>query len=302
MTACLKSDLPGVLLTFLHQANIVGRLAAWRARVPVVVSGVRVADRRWSVAITERLTRGLVTAWTAVSDSVAITHCRSCGIDRRHMHTIFNGVDVPAIDDVVAASRGKSGLSSEHFVVLVAGRLTSQKAPGDVLQALALWRDMDPEAFDRVQLVYAGDGPQRPALGRAAMGLKLYDRVQFPGVRTDLPALMKASDVLVLASRWEGLPNVVLEAMAAQLPVIASAVDGTCELVTDGQTGRLYPAGDVSRLAELLAVARRSPESSATMAVAARALVEAKFRWDVCIAAYDELLRRSWSDANEPRS
>jgi starch synthase (maltosyl-transferring) len=113
---------------------------------------------------------------------------------------------------------------------------------------------------------------------------------------------MKTADVLVLASHWEGLPNVLLEAMAARLPVIASNVDGTSELLTDGVTGRVFPAGDVSRLAELLAVARRSPESSATMAVAARALVEAKFRWDVCIAAYDELLRRSWSDANEPRS
>ena len=96
-------------------------------------------------------------------------------------------------------------------------------------------------------LALAGDGPDRPwLLEQLAEQPRLRDKIHWLGQRDDVPSLLKTADVLVLASLWEGMPNVVLEAMAARLPVIGTAVEGTEDLVVPGQTGWLVPAGDLS--------------------------------------------------------
>ncbi|MFM7830740.1 MAG: glycosyltransferase, partial [Planctomycetaceae bacterium] len=101
----------------------------------------------------------------------------------------------------------------------------------------------------QIRLLFVGDGQLRSLLQHRVKMYELENIVQFAGWRPDAASLIRMADVLVLASRWEGLPNVLLEAQAAGTPVIASAVDGCLDLVDDQLTGRLFEPGNAERLA-----------------------------------------------------
>lgn len=299
MKQALLKNPPDVLLTFLHQANIVGRLAAKSANIKTVVCGVRVADRRWSVRIPEVLTKHRVTHYVAVSKSVAKIHCHICGIAPRNMKAIYNGLDLQAIDDVVTVPRREINCSDNDQVILCVGRLTHQKSPLDVVESFGKLRQLDPIGHQHRKLVFVGDGPLKPVMQTLIQQKQLEEHVHLAGWRFDVASVMKASTVLVLASKWEGLPNVVLEAQAAGLAVVASAVDGCQEVIEDGVTGRLFPAGDTEALAlvlrELLG-ASDGPNAAAEqirsrLSSSAREFVESRFSWEKCVGEYDELLR-----------
>lgn len=296
--ALLKNP-PAVLLTFLHQANIVGRLAAKRANVKNVICGVRVADRRWSVRIPEMLTKHLVTHYVAVSKSVAKIHCDICSIASLNMTSIYNGVDLIAIDAAVAVPRREINCNDNDQVILCVGRLTQQKSPLDVVEAFDKLRQRDPTGHQHRKLVFVGDGPLKPSLLASIQKRQLERHVHILGWRSDVASVMKAATMLVVASKWEGLPNVVLEAQAARLPVIASAVDGCQEIIQDGITGRLFPAGNTEALASVLRELLGSGDGSSAAAeqtrsrigASAREFVESRFSWEKCVEEYHELLR-----------
>ena len=307
MKLALLKNPPSVLLTFLHQANIVGRLPAQRAGVKTVVCGVRVADRRWAVRIPEWLTRRHVTHYVAVSRSVAEVHRDVCGIAADRIDTIYNGVDLKNIESAVAVSRSELRCRDNDQVILCVGRLSLQKAPLDVVAAFDALRQMDPSGHAHRKLVFVGDGPLQSAVENQIREKRLQDHVHLRGWRSDVASVMKAATVLVLASKWEGLPNVILEAQAAGLPVVASAVDGCLEVIDDGQTGRLFPPGDTQGLAQILHELLGSNDGSinaqnetrARLVKNAHAFV-ARFSWEKCVAEYDALLRKLQSAESVP--
>jgi glycosyltransferase involved in cell wall biosynthesis len=288
-----------VLLTFLNQANIVGRLAAKRAGVTAVVSGIRVADRRPIVRIPEVMTRQLVTRYVAVSRSVADVHCRLCGIETDRMDVIYNGVDLPGIDGATAIPRSELGCKDDDQLILCVGRLSEQKAPLSIIEAFDELRRLDPIGCSRRKLLFHGDGPLRRTLEKQIRNNQLENHVSLLGWRSDVASVMKSATVLVLASKWEGLPNVILEAQAAGLPVVASAVDGCLELIDDGRTGRLFPTGDSRKLAHVLLELLGSHGDSGSAAEQLRTrlannarLFAAGFSWEKCVEQYDTLLRK----------
>src|SRR5262249_52403895 len=149
------------------------------------------------------------------------------------------------------------------------------------------------EAAERVivgrpgwHLALAGDGPDRAWLLHQLAGRPpLRDRVHWLGPRDDVPSLLKSADILVLASLWEGMPNAVLEAMAARRPVVATAVEGTEDLVIRGQTGWLVPARDPTALSQALVEAATNPQRCRLYGEAARLRVEREFLIDGTVAA-----------------
>ena len=300
MKHALLKNPPAVLLTFLHQANIVGRLAAKRAGVKTVICGVRVADRRWSVRIPEAITKHLATHYVAVSRSVAKVHRQLCGIAPRRITTIYNGVDLDAVDAAVALPRPELRCTADDQVILCVGRLTHQKSPLDVVEAFSKLRELDPIGHQHRKLVFVGEGPLKLALQTLIQKKQLHEHVHLLGWRSDVASVMKSSTVLVLASRWEGLPNVILEAQAAGLPVGASAVDGCQEVIEDGVNGLLFPAGDTAALASMLRDLLGPGNSSNTAAKrmrsrllsSAREFVESRFSWEKSVAEYDKLLKK----------
>ena len=280
-----------VLLTFLYQANLVGRIAGRLAGVRRVVCGIRVADRRLVVTLPERITRGLVDRYVAVSQSVGDLHRQLCHIEAARMVAIVNGVDIDAIDAAVPAIRSEMGCKPDDQVVLCVGRLSVQKAPLDALEAFRTMREQFPELKPTAKLLYIGEGELRADLQRRIDELGLESLVQLSGWRPDAWRLMKSADALLLASRWEGLPNVVLEAQAAGLPVVVTAVDGSRELIQDEVTGRLVPPGDTNAMATALGEILLNNAASLELARNARRYVAQHYRWDVCVEQFDRVLR-----------
>jgi starch synthase (maltosyl-transferring) len=139
-------------------------------------------------------------------------------------------------------------------------------------------------------LILVGDGPERSSLlDRIAARPVLAERVHWLGRRDDVPGLLSAADVLVSASLWEGMPNVVLEAMAARLPVVATSVEGSEDLVTTGQTGWLVRPGDPGALADALLQAALDPNRRRQYGLAGRARVEAEFSLERMVRAYERV-------------
>jgi len=174
----------------------------------------------------------------------------------------------------VAALRAELRLGDDPAVLMVA-EFTARKRHADALAAFAaLAAD---RSLPRVRLLLAGVGPLRPAIERQVHALGLSRRVHFLGLRPDVPALMKASRALLLPSTQEGLPRCVLEAMAMGLPVVATRIRGTTELL-EGGCGTLVEVGDTAGLAAGVRAVLRDPQAAA--AAAGRARVRA--------AKYDE--------------
>jgi starch synthase (maltosyl-transferring) len=139
-------------------------------------------------------------------------------------------------------------------------------------------------------LVLAGDGPQRGwLLDQLAKYPQLQEKLRFLGRRDDVPGLLKSADILVHTSLWEGMPNAVLEAMAAGRPVIGTAVEGTEDLVVPGQTGWLVPPREPDALSRALIQAADSPKTCQRFGDAGRIRVEQHFSIVTTVAAYERL-------------
>jgi glycosyltransferase involved in cell wall biosynthesis len=131
--------------------------------------------------------------------------------------------------------------------------------------------------YPNVEFVLVGDGPLRPGLERMASGLGIKERVLFLGERHDIPAVLASLDVTVLVSSSESLSNVILESMAAGVPVVATDVGGNSELVKDGETGFLVPVGDEQKLVDALAFFVRDQASRAQYAEQSRKVARSHF-------------------------
>lgn len=289
LTAELRRIRPDLVLSFLHQANLVSRLACWLAGIRRCVSGIRVVDRRLLVTLPERLTRRLCTHYVACSESVAREHARLCGIPSSDITVIRNGVDVDSLQQALPLPRTEPGLDPGEFIVLMAGRLTPQKSPQLLIEAQRLLQQQ--HLPRRIRLLIAGEGPESESLKTQAAQLPDPSAVSFLGWRSDLARLLKTADLLVLPSAWEGLPNVLLEAQASGLPVAATAIDGCTDVIQHGSTGLLFPPGNPQEIARIIAEQVRDPIPARTMAAAAQSQLQVSGRWETCIDRFDQLLR-----------
>lgn len=278
----LKANPADLLMCFLHQANIYGRLAARFSGGPIVVSGIRVADRRKWVVLTDRITRRCSAHYIAVSRGVAEIHADLCGIPAAKICSIPNGVELPDLKQLTGTEARREN------ALLVVGRLTQQKDPLCVLEAFCQLPD---GLRSGTTLTFVGDGPLRSDLAAKIQQRSLETQVQLLGHRDDVPELMRQSTLLVLSSLWEGMPNVVLEAMANGLPVVASSVDGVRELIEHEVSGWLVPSADSSALAITLASALSDSEQRKSIANSAQVHVSESFTWSAVVDEYDRVLR-----------
>ena len=143
-----------------------------------------------------------------------------------------------------------------------------------------------------VDFLVVGEGELRSELEAEVGRLDLGGRVRFLGLRHDVPALLGAVDVLVLTSRYEGLPNVVIEAMATGAVAVATDVGGARELLVSGETGFIVPPGDAQAVADAVLAVLRAPESALRTAAAARRRVETEFTVDAMVRRTTELYER----------
>ena len=281
---------PDLVQSFMFHANLAARLSALWAGSPWVVGSLRVAERqkRWHL-ILDRLTESLATGSVCVSQGVLKFSRDVGGLNTARLIVIPNGIDPRPFDDAPRLSRTEIGVAENAHLALYVGRLDVQKGLPDLLDAAERLVNERPHWH----LVLAGDGPTRSWLmAEIANRRGLRGRVHWLGSRDDIPALLKSADVLVLPSLWEGMPNVVLEAMAASRPVIGTAVEGTQDLIVPGKTGWLIPPSDVGSLTRALLEAADSPECCLRYGEAGRRRVETEFSLDKTVAAYEGMWTR----------
>jgi len=288
LAVLLRRQRPELLQSFLFHGNMAGRLAAVLVRIPVVVSGIRVAERekRWHLTL-ERRTRRLVTHHVCVSRAVAEFAKRELRLKDDVVSVIPNGVDGDAIASAPAADLTALGIPPNTRTLLFVGRLHPQKGGVFLLEGFRRISETDSD----LHLLIVGKGPLEKDVLEFARTHGLESRVHLAGRRSDVPSLMRSASALVLPSLWEGMPNVVLEAMASGLPVIATSVDGTTELVEPGRTGWLCEPGSAAALARVMRQVLDRPEVAKGIALAAQQYVAERFTWDVAAASYDRLWR-----------
>jgi glycosyltransferase involved in cell wall biosynthesis len=265
-----RRERPLVVHANSSKAGVLGRLAAVAARVPVrffTVHGWAFTAHRGLAATAYLWADRLMSAFTTTTICVAHgelsagVRARTCRPDRTVV--IHNGVplDVPR----------RPSRDTTPVTLLSVGRL---RAPKDFLTLVRAMAALEPGLAG---LRIAGDGPERAALADEVARLGLESTVELLGTRTDVAELLAGADVFVLSSDSEGLPMSVLEAMAAGLPVVASAVGGVPEAVRDGETGTLVPPGDSAALAHALRRLVSDPALRDRLGEAGRRRVEREF-------------------------
>ena len=267
---------PDVVHTHSSKAGLLGRLAARLAGVPVVLhtvhgwsfhEGMSPAGRAVAAALERVAAR-----WTWPLVVVAEVDAEiglAAGIGQPHQYALVrSAVDVEELRASAGsrrAARAALRIREDVPVVGTVTRLCAQKDPETLLRAARLLAELRPDA----RLVVIGDGPLRPQVERRIDELGLRSHVTLLGRQSDVAALLPAFDAFVLSSRWEGLPRVILEAMAVGVPVVSTDVGGIAEVVEDQVSGLLVPAGDHVALGNALFRVLREPGLGSRLAEAA---------------------------------
>jgi len=287
---CLKrlltSQSPHIVQTFLFHANVLGRIAARRAGVKIVLSGIRVAERekRWHLWL-DRLTQSKVDRYVCVSHAVANFSAMQTGLPATKIVVIPNGINLKTFTDCQAADLASLGIGPKRRVVTFIGRLETQKGVQWLIETAPAWLKQCPNA----DLLIVGEGPQEDGLKSFCKAAGIAQRVHFTGWRADIPEILAASTTLVLPSVWEGMPNVVLEAMAAGKPVVATDVEGIRELLGPSWQLQTVSYGDTQALISKLLDFLQDPIEATFLGEQNRRRVEENYSLSQMVTAYQDL-------------
>jgi glycosyltransferase involved in cell wall biosynthesis len=185
------------------------------------------------------------------------------------------------------------GIPPNSRTLVYVGRLHPQKGLDWLLPLLPPLMERFPECH----LLLVGDGPQRKRLESQAASLGIRTRIHFAGWRPDVPAILPACTGLVLPSRWEGMPNALLEAMAAGLPVVTTRAEGVSEILADQMEAQSAEFGDAAEFVARLETLLAEPSRAAAWGAANRRRVVRAFSWPARIADYERLYRTMASPA-----
>lgn len=291
---------PDLIHTWLTRANVMGRLAAGSVGFRNILSSLRVVEREkqyhlWAERWTARSSRAVTVNSTALK-KFAI---EEVGIPEEKVILIFNGID---INSIPSSSRhlsvgypDKEGKSEIWIGTL--GRLHKQKGMDIFLQAakivLEKFSQGNPLAvgyhIPQCRFLIGGEGAERKALEKLCSKIQIQSRVSFVGEVEDPVGFIQSLDIFVLSSRWEGMPNVVLEAMASCVPVVASSGAGVADLIEDGESGVLVEPENAESCAE--GILRLIKDSVLRKKIAGRAYekVKKEFRLDAMVSSYKKL-------------
>jgi glycosyltransferase involved in cell wall biosynthesis len=277
LTQLMRREKYTIVHTHSSKAGIVGRWAAKLAGVPIIVHtvhgwGHHDHQRPWVRAyyiLLEKLTLPITDKLIVVSPR-NIEKGLADGIGRPEDYVVIrSGIELerfghPQVDR--ATTRAAWGIPAEAPVVGTVTRLSRQKGPLDFVRAAAQIAQAEPQTW----FLMVGDGPMRAEVVALAAELGIAGQLVLTGLRRDVPELMAAMDLFVLSSLWEGLPRVLPQAMASGLPVVATAIDGSAEAVTEGVNGLLTPPGNPQALAECVIRLLRDPALAQQMGEAGR--------------------------------
>lgn len=282
LTALCLAGRYDVVHTHSAKAGALGRLAAHRAGVPQIVHtyhGFPFHEfqnplRRAAYIAIERRLAAITDVVLAIGSGVAVEALRR-GLARpsalRTIAPVVEAVTVPKTAESQAAARAALGISDAALVIGTVGRIDYQKAPEHLITAIARLRHQDAMA------VWIGSGPGLAEARELVRRAGLLDRFVFAGERSDVAGLLPAFDVFAMASRYEGLPCAVVEAMRCGVPVVATAVNSLPDLVVPGESGVLVPPGRPDLLAVAIDGVLDDPRAADRMVARGRVLAGGNF-------------------------
>lgn len=284
--------------------GFLGRLAAKRAGVPIIVFTYHLVPFHEGVAAWKRSIYRRADTWLArhaTSHMIAVAHHHRrnllaqgvCGPD--DIEVIWNGLDAPASppgeEGRRVAKRDRLGCDPDRPVVAYIARLMPQKDPLTYVRTVAACHARGAQA----QFLLIGDGKLRADTEALARELALDEsKLRFLGERKDVPELLPGVDIYVLPSLWEGLPFALLEAMAAAVPSVCSAIPGNDEAIVDGETGRLVPPRDPEAAAAAICELLGDPARARRMGEAGLERLRRDFSLEGMVRQTAEVYERLW--------
>jgi glycosyltransferase involved in cell wall biosynthesis len=279
-----KSNIIGLVLRPFHRMHLITTVHGWvkhTNRTPLYYGIDRYSLRRYEQVV-------------CVSDDL-VARCREIGVRPKRLHLILNGIDERTFERQYPPGesplRRERGVPPGRLLLGAVGRLSSEKGFDILIRCV---HTLVGEGHD-LELWIAGEGYHRPDLEKLIAALGVGDRVKLLGFCEDTLALYHALDLFVLSSLREGLPNVLLEAMAMRVPVVATKVAGVPKLLTDGDTGLLCEPADEPGLTASIRSAVTNKDLRLRLAHSARDLIERRYsfarRMNQEKAIYDQMLR-----------
>jgi glycosyltransferase involved in cell wall biosynthesis len=276
-----KTNLLGLLLRRKHPMRLVTTVHGWGVHTPKL-RFYYLADR-WSLRRYDKV--------ICVSEDLLHT-CRRFGVAEDKTVCIENAIDTDQFrrQSTIAAAKERLGWPNSRYLIGAAGRLSAEKAFDVLIRAVA---DLVNRGTD-IGLMIAGDGPLKDSLVSLSKHLGMEHRIKFAGFVSDLRPLYEAMDVFALSSLREGLPNVLLEAMALEVPIVATRVAGIPRLIAHGENGLLVDPSAQHALADAIAQIVNQDDLRARLSVAGRRTVENGYSFKVRMkkigAVYDSLM------------
>lgn len=257
-----------------------------RVYVRVAGSPLRSPGARVKNALIAHLARPACAGEIAVSRAVARELVQGIGLPEKRVHVITNGCVVNAQVQPALALEADNPAEAREIRLLMVSRMDDAKDQPTAIRALAALK----AAGRKSRLSLVGEGPRRAELEKLARDEGVSAQVHFHGNRVDVAGLMREHDLLLHCTFSEGFPNVIIEAMATGLPVIASDIPPCREVLDNGSCGILVPAGDERALSAAMTRMMDRPDLRSRQAERARSLVERLYRIEVCARRYNELL------------
>ena len=290
------------------RADFFARMAARWARVPIVVSTIAMPVEGYDVKLMRRLiyivldrfSERFVDRFMVVSEPLRQTLIQKHRIDPEKVVKIYNGIEIDEYNIEGEGIRGQGsgvrkefGLGDGVPVIGAIGRLVWQKGFEYLIEAVPLITKKLPET----KFLIVGEGPLKESLAVKSERLKVRDNLIFTGFRRDIKEILASIDLLAMPSLLEGLPMVLLEAMAMRKPIVASDIDGISELLDNGKTGLLVLPKEPRALTEAIIDSLTHRDKARQMGLTARRVVEERFSVNTMVGkvegVYQELLQLS---------
>ncbi len=280
-----------VVHAFKSVPTLYGCLAGKLAGVPVILGGCQGEyEDRGLARLGHRIAKPFLAGWITNTRSIVESLVREIGVAREDCHVVYNGIDPRSFASSLSPSgaRTRLGLPPDAQTVVIVAGLRPVKNHRLFLDMARLVLARLPET----RFLLAGDGEERRALERYAREIQVADRVLFLGSRSDIPDVLAATDVSVLTSHSEGLPNALIESMAVGVPVVTTDYAGAAEFMTDGEEGFIVPRGDARAMADRVCHLLEDPSRRKTMGEKGTRTIGGRFSMEIMAAGFLEVYRR----------
>ena len=291
LASFFKKNRFDIVHTHLFTADLWGRLAGVIARVPIVSTSHTTSDPnigrvgRLLDRVLDRKNKAVI----CVSEAVRHYRIYGAGFDPKKLHLIENGIDLDRFEAPVSRDEvlKRVGVDTKRRWIAIVGRLVPLKGHRFLIEALSMISTDFPDAG----ILVVGEVEDEEELKKLVVQRGLSDRVVFLGLRRDVPEILRAAEILAMPSSREGLPIVLLEAMAASLPVVVTRVGGIPEVVTEEKTG-LFVTQDPASIATALRRLLSDPDFSRLLGRQSRRLIEERYDIRTVARRYEELYRK----------